>query len=157
MRRPTVLLLASLSLAFTPAPFGKPDTSKADLAKMQGTWKLVSYVICGANKLPADHLPADHRVFVVFNGNRCNVALGSPLALSEKWTVTLDGRKQPKAIDLKGADRGIKGCEYRGVYTLDGDTLTICSTGSKRESDRPKLLSVKQPGQWLEVFKRAKR
>ena len=70
--------------------------------------------------------------------------------------ITLDARGGKKWFDVVFTADGYRH-EYRGLYSIEGDTLTTCLIRSDGESDRPKDLSGKQPGQWLEVYKRVKR
>jgi uncharacterized protein (TIGR03067 family) len=148
MRRLTLLLLASLSLAFAPAPFGKADTSKADLKRLQGTWQLVA-VTNGKN------LARIGDIRIVIAGNDVTVQIDGNVF--GKWSFTLDAGKRPKAIDLTETVWETKRDEGKGIYSLDGDTLRICWGKSSREADRPKDLKRNRPSQCLEVYKRVKR
>jgi uncharacterized protein (TIGR03067 family) len=153
-----LLAIALLSLAAqgAPAPFPKSDTGKADLAKMQGTWERVSNVYVDSRRAAWVGFPG--LTFKVRgSGMTDDVTDRQDDKPPLRWTFTLDARKRPKAIDLKPAEGRFKGRQLRGVYSLDGDSLMICWAESDREVDRPKDLTSKQPGQWLEVFKRVKR
>jgi uncharacterized protein (TIGR03067 family) len=72
--------------------------------------------------------------------------------LRQEWTLTLNARSRPKILDVRCT--GVMGFVYRGVYRLDGDTLTICSVRSICAADRPKDFRGSGPGQVVEVFRR---
>jgi uncharacterized protein (TIGR03067 family) len=148
MRRLTLLLMASLSLAFAHAPFPKEerDPNKAELAKLQGRWLLVSNVVT----LPEGRVLLTNVVGAVsFAGNR--MVQGDYPENWRGWHIGLNARTRPKQIDFI-SNRGLI---LWGVYSLDGDTLTIC-WAERRLSGRPKDLTGKQVGQWVEVYKRVK-
>jgi uncharacterized protein (TIGR03067 family) len=140
----TILLLAIGSLAFAPAPFPKPDSSKDDLKKMQGEWAQVRFDLGGR----ADQV---RNFTVVITGDRLRWFLdGKPFVA---WSITLDGTRKPREFDARGTEGSVKGSTFLGVYRLKGEFLTICYHASQR----PTGLQSDKPGVWLEVFKRVKR
>ena len=38
----------------------------------------------------------------------------------------MDANAKPAAIDFQHAEGGLKGKTWKGIYVLDGETLTIC-------------------------------
>jgi uncharacterized protein (TIGR03067 family) len=70
-------------------------------------------------------------------------------------TCKIDPAKKPKEIDMIGTEGQLKGKAALGIYSLDGDRLTICYTMPGKE--RPKSFESK-PGSsaTLVVWKRRK-
>src|ERR1700733_13562766 len=91
MRR-VLPLIAVLSLSFAPAPFpkpAKPESSKEDLKKMQGTWTRVSVTIQGQK---VEERPGT--IAIVITGT--HLQFPDPL---DGWTITVDAKKRPKVFD----------------------------------------------------------
>jgi uncharacterized protein (TIGR03067 family) len=72
------------------------------------------------------------------------------------WRIHLEEGKSPKVFDLQGLPGPTNGRVRRGVYRLEGDTLTICCRLSADEKNRPTGFDVTQPGVHLQVFRRKK-
>jgi uncharacterized protein (TIGR03067 family) len=139
--RLTVPLLAVVSLGFAPLPFPKPDPSKKDLQRMQGTWVLVAS--------HRDGMRADlrHEAVWLITGDVLTISLdGTP---ERPRLIKLDGRTAPGSIDLSPGRPGDH--PLAGRYRVDGDTLTI-----RIGVERPPDLSGRGPGNGVWVFKRRK-
>lgn len=143
MRR-VLPLLVLMSLGFAPAPLprAKADTTAADLKRLQGAWLLASSTI-DVRSL------ATSEITVSIEGTQMRFAFdGRP---TRTWSFTLDGRPT-----LPRLDRGEIGLPanaiLRGIYRLDGDTLTLHS----RRGGRPDNFSGKGEGVIVEVFRRKK-
>jgi uncharacterized protein (TIGR03067 family) len=150
MRTYALLLLAAVvSLGFAPAPLPnppRPEPSKEDLKKMQGAWvRVVLSNQAGAGGAVA----RDTTARVVIANNRMSYSVSGKV-MSE-WFITLDAKKAPKVFDNEAVGR--EG-PYRGIYRLEGDTLTICSRPGSTEKDRPTNLAGPRPGVVLEVLVR---
>jgi uncharacterized protein (TIGR03067 family) len=143
MRRALPLLIL-MSLAFAPAPQprAKPDTTAADLKRLQGVWLRVSS--------PIDvRSVATSEVTVSIEGRKMSFAFdGRP---TRSWSFTLDGRPTLPCLDQGEAGFPANGI-LRGIYRLDGDTLTLNS----RRGGRPDNFSGNGEGVIVEVFKRKK-
>jgi uncharacterized protein (TIGR03067 family) len=125
-------------------------SDKGDLAKMQGTWVLVSLSREGR---PQPVEPLHLRVA----GNRLTFVrsrAGRPLQVTLQ--VTLDETRSPRSLDLRVPDRPEAPPQQAAVYALTGDTLELVlhATSSTR---RPKDLSGKGPGNYRQVFRRVER
>ena len=69
----------------------------------------------------------------------------------------MDASAKPAAIDFKHTDGLLKGKTWKGIYALDGDTLTICDNAPNLDKGRPAALEAKSgSGYVLITFKRAK-
>jgi uncharacterized protein (TIGR03067 family) len=142
-----LFLVATLSLGFAPAPFPKPDPTKADLKKLQGTWMKVRAIPPGNGEGVSTLVFTEKhmRYHTPING------------MVMEYSLTLDARKKPKVFDFTTLTEGFKGAMYRGTYQLDGDTLTICYRMSHQESDRPNRIDAVGDDVIISVYKRQKR
>ena len=72
-------------------------------------------------------------------------------------TFRVDPSKDPATIDFEHAEGALKGKAWKGIYALDGDTLTICDNAPNLEKDRPAAFEAKSgSGYVLITFTRAK-
>ena len=118
--------------------------------KLQGTWT--------ATKAERDAKAANdvvgHRLS--FTGNHFQIQSkdGKPLYAG---TVQMDPSAKPAAIDFEHKEGALKGKAWKGIYTLDGDTLTICDNAPNLNKGRPTTFEIKSgSGYVLITFKRAK-
>jgi uncharacterized protein (TIGR03067 family) len=128
--------------------FGNPaDEAQKEL---QGTWT--------ATKAERDGKAAEdvvgHRL--TFTGDRFQLRSkdGKPLY---EGTFRVDPSTKPAAIDFEHTAGALKGKEWKGIYALDGDTLTTCDNGPNLDKGRPAAFEAKAgSGHILITFKRAK-
>jgi uncharacterized protein (TIGR03067 family) len=107
--------------------------------KLQGTWT--------ATKAERDGRAAEDVV-----GNRLSFA-GSRFQIHSKdgkplyaGTVRVDPSAKPAAIDFEQTEGALKGKTWRGIYALDGDTLTTCDNAPNLDKDRPAAFEAKRAG-----------
>jgi len=137
-----VIVTAALALG-ADAP---PDAVKQELAKLQGTWQLVSAETDG-EKAPEERV---QQIRVVIAGSKHTVYFGAD-AVAKDVPFTLDPTKSPKATDDTLPD----GQVVRGIYKLDGDILTSCVAQAGK--DRPTEFKTKEgTDQILLSYKKAK-
>ena len=118
--------------------------------KLQGTWV--------ATKAERDGKAADdvvgHRLS--FTGGRFQIRSRDGKALYE-GTFRVDAKAKPVAIDFEHTNGGLKGKSWKGIYALDGDTLTTCDNAPDLDKGRPAAFEAKTgSGHVLITFKRAK-
>jgi uncharacterized protein (TIGR03067 family) len=136
-------LLAAAALAAAPAPFPRartPDPSKEDLRKIQGRWYCAFAT-------------------VLIAGDQMTITRGNMHL--DRFFIALDARESPKAISRTrpGFSRTLlggvtSGVTFRGVYRLEGDTLTICDRLSREETDRQTDFDPSKEGALFWVLKR---
>jgi uncharacterized protein (TIGR03067 family) len=69
----------------------------------------------------------------------------------------VDPSAKPAAIDFDHTDGALKGKPWKGIYVLDGDTLTTCDNAPNLDKRRPAAFEAKSgSGYVLITFKRAK-
>ena len=118
--------------------------------KLQGNWT--------AAKAERDGQAADdvvgHRLS--FTGNRFQIQSkdGKPLYAG---TVRLDPSAKPAAIDFEHTAGALKGKAWKGIYALDGDTLTTCDNAPDPDKGRPAAFEAKAGSGHIAItFKLAK-
>ena len=104
--------------------------------KLQGTW--------AATRAERDGKAADdvvgHRLS--FTGNRFAIRSkgGKPLY---EGTFRVYPRTKPAAIDFAHTGGALKGKAWKGIYALDGDTLTTCDNAPDLNKGRPAAFEAK--------------
>ena len=126
-----------------------PKDAKKELEKFQGEWTMVSLETRG-QKAPEETV----------KGMKLTVKGAEWVVTRDGTTVAditfqLDPSKDPKAIDLTFKVDG-KETALKGIYKLDGDTLTLCRTDSPVAA-RPTAFKTTVDGGVLAVWKRAKK
>jgi len=120
--------------------------AKKDLERFQGEWTMLTFEAKGKK------LPDVKNVKLTIKGDRWTVQFGEQT--SPKMTFKIDPSKDPKTIDftIKSGDKDIVS---RGIYKLEGDTLTVCRTVG--DEDRPKEFKTTAKAGQLRVWQRAKK
>lgn len=128
-----------------PAPdFTRGDT--AELAKIQGTWTMVSAQRDG-QPMPASYTAGARRIA---KGDETTVLIDGAVFLSARMSV--DPSKKPKAIDYLLTSGASRGKTQLGIYELKGDRLTLCF--AKPSKERPDDFSADAgSGRTLSVWK----
>jgi uncharacterized protein (TIGR03067 family) len=139
----TLLLLVLAGKAPTPA-------TGNELKKLQGSWT-VAESEHGGKKVPAKELA---KLTVEVADNKMTTRDAGEI--KEEASITLiDGKAKPAALDVKITSGSDSGKVVKGIYKLDGDTLTICV--AEPGKDRPEAFAAKAgSGHTLMVLKRKK-
>jgi uncharacterized protein (TIGR03067 family) len=142
----SAMCLSILGTALVPA-FAQP--AEEAQKKLQGTWT--------ATQAERDGKAADdvvgHRL--AFTGNRFQIQSkdGQPLYAG---TVRVDPRAKPAAIDFEHAEGVLKGKVWKGIYALDGDTLTMCDNAPNLDKGRPATFAATSGSGYVFItFKRS--
>jgi uncharacterized protein (TIGR03067 family) len=112
------------------------DPAAVDLAKLQGTWALVSMEREGQEE-PADEIK-DWKA--IYRQNRITLMAGE--RVRRQGIVTLDPSRKPKAMNTWDQDGPFEDQTVPGIYELDGETLKICF--ARPGEDRPKNFTTKE-------------
>jgi uncharacterized protein (TIGR03067 family) len=109
----------------------KDQAIKADLQKLQGTYKMASLEVDGKSvseeKLKSSTLTIKGDKYIVKVNDQ-----------TYETQMTLDPEKKPKTIDMKFLDGANKDKSTLGIYKIDGDTFTMCrglNPGQTRPQD----------------------
>jgi len=117
-----------------------------ELAKLQGTWRVVSIVRDGV-EATADELK--QMPLATFKGS--DYYWGENEQGPGGTIVSIDPTQSPKTIEYKVKEDGA----YLAIYEIDGDTFKDCLTRGSNE--RPKEFTSKRgSGNELMIFKRVK-
>jgi uncharacterized protein (TIGR03067 family) len=126
------------------------DPSAASERELQGTWVATQAEQDGK----AENAVIGHRLS--FIGNRFAIRSKDGKALYS-GIVRVNADAKPSAIDFEHQDGVLKGKEWKGIYALEGDTLTTCDNAPSMEKGRPTAFEAKTgSGYVLITFKREK-
>ena len=102
-----------------------------DLARLQGTWSMVSGSADG-QPMPDEMLKQMKRVC---KGDETTTTMGGQVFMKAK--ITIDPSKKPKTIDYEMLEGFTKGKKQLGIYEVDGDTFKSCfaAAGAERPKD----------------------
>jgi uncharacterized protein (TIGR03067 family) len=126
-----------------------PHPAEATEKELQGIWTATKAEEDGK----ADNVLVGHRLS--FTGNRFQQSKDSKSLYS--GTVRVDASAKPAAIDFEHTEGMLKGKAWKGIYALDGDTLTTCDNAPNLEKGRPAAFEAKSgSGYVLITFKREK-
>jgi uncharacterized protein (TIGR03067 family) len=118
-----IVCLAGLSAPAAPGLKEKED--KSDLKKLEGDWKIESWVQLGTN-VPMDATWS-------FKGDKYTLTMPSN---TEEGSIKIDQDKKPAVMDLVITGGNCSGKEQPGIYKFDGETL-ICCFAWPGTTDRP--------------------
>lgn len=133
-----VLATASLLLTVGVNAGDNKDTPKGDKDKLQGKWHIVSIAV-EDKVIKREGVPNEWKdtfekdLFV--EGDR----FGQVGYSSAK--IELDESRAPKQITVR-ADGGK--LTFRGIYSIDGDTLKVCMNGDGSDVRRPEEFVTKK-------------
>ncbi|MCS6863635.1 MAG: TIGR03067 domain-containing protein [Gemmataceae bacterium] len=97
-----------------------------ELKPFQGVW-----VIAEAHLAGRDHRDDFHGMKLTITGNTYVIDFGDN---SDKGTITVDGTKTPKHIDLTTRPDGpFKGRTLPGIYEFHGQRIRLCLNSEKPE------------------------
>lgn len=111
---------------------GQGDSTKEDLKKMQGKWRVVELIDDGKAAKPTE------KAFKIISESK----VIDPGAGTED-EFRLDAGKKPKELDVYVNRKGVVAYQLKGIYEFQGDKLRVCIDLEGKE--RPKAFESK-PG-----------
>ena len=119
------------------------------IKRLQGTWTATGAERDGIAAVDV----VGHRLS--FTGNRFQIR-SMPASSSIAGTVRLDPSAKPAAIDFEPTEGALKGTVWKGIYALDGHTLTTCDNAPDPDKGRPATFEAESgSGYVLITFHRA--
>ena len=139
-----VSFFAMTGLLFASVVIAQDNATKKDLAKLQGTWALVSGERDG-KKVPEEEAK---NTVITIRGSDFVFPDVSQIGTSAKGTIKLDPTKNPKWIDSTSSKGGAKSL---GIYEFVGNGYRVCF--AEPGKDRPQHFSAKSgSGNDLQVW-----
>jgi|SRR5262245_46391805 len=144
-------LTCVLIMLFTPVLVIADDEIQKELKALQGKWKAVA-MEAGGKPLPKEATP-DFAVTVGADGK----STGKMPQEEFGFVMTVNPKKDPKAIEVQHESGTEKGKKQYGIYKVDGEKWTVCMTiPGAAETDRPKDFNTKDTSNVVFVFERVK-
>jgi len=138
--RPAVLILLVVSAGSLAAPpSAKPDS--AERKRLSGTWR---------GRLANENEPTIELIITPTTIKGRSIKSGESLG---EGTYRLDPAK--KTIDTHGIKDPVKGTDYLGIYSLEGNTLKWCSSNGSHKRPRT-LASARDGSSFLMILERQK-
>ncbi|HEX3146705.1 MAG TPA: TIGR03067 domain-containing protein [Gemmataceae bacterium] len=142
-----MLFLATANLSAAPALKDPPPKEPA----MFGEWLRVGHTEAGMSVAP-DH-EAHHQMFSPDGG--WEYTYGGRQGSGGGKSFVINPRQSPATIDIHMGPVGRVPANWRGIYKVEGDTLTLCLVTGDR--DRPKEFeSTADKPTTIWVFRRVK-
>jgi uncharacterized protein (TIGR03067 family) len=143
-------LMLALAAGFLVAADAPSDAVKKEKAKLKGAWIIQSALKDG--EVPNDKSVGKH--FTILDEK---ITLGDGKKADDFVSYTIDPTQRPAAMDVKLLDERLKDKEkeMKAIYSLKGDTLTLC-VALPGEARPTKFSGDKGTRASLIVLKRAK-
>ncbi|MFI0848119.1 TIGR03067 domain-containing protein [Mesorhizobium sp. IMUNJ 23232] len=141
--------LVLLWLGITAAAFGNAGFAVA-ADPLQGAWVATKVISDGK---PAENL-VGHRL--TFDGGNFQIqSSGGQIIFA--GTTSIDPSAKPASIDFVNTQGDAAGATWKGIYVLEGETLSICDNSPNLDAVRPTAFEAASgSGHALFIFERAK-
>jgi uncharacterized protein (TIGR03067 family) len=152
MKQPIVILVASFIVS---ASLAADDDNKAEMQKLEGTWKIVSFEVEGRKVDPGKGAPEKA---VIKSGKATLFAGGKEIPTFRDLKLELDPKKKPKAVDLVRGEKESLPC----IYEVTAKELKLAMPlipDKKKPTDklsRPESFESKDKPIMIMTAKRAK-
>jgi uncharacterized protein (TIGR03067 family) len=114
-----------IGLALTVAAPAPKETPKKEAPGIIGSWSLEKAEL-GGMALPPAGAAAMGELSLKFNEDGTVVATKGGKAEPENTRYTHDAKKSPPEIDITEGRGGGKDMIIKGIYKIEGETLTLC-------------------------------
>lgn len=143
-----------IGLALTVAAPAPKETPKKEAPGIVGSWSLEKAEF-GGMVLPPGAGPGPGDLSLTFNADGTIIASKGGKPEQDNTRYTHDAKKSPAEIDITEGRGGGKDMIIKGIYKIDGETLTLCMTPM---GDRPTKFESAAGGQTIIMtFKRMKK
>ncbi len=120
-----------------------------DTEQLAGVWSCVAATVDG-KPLPVE---TARLLKLTFSGNHYKTEKGDQVLFDSTYIVKPSAT--PKEISIVGTEGELAGKEAQGIYSLEGDTLTICHT-MPGEPRPPRFESAAGSKAYLVVWQRVR-
>jgi uncharacterized protein (TIGR03067 family) len=110
-----------------------PPDKTSDLSRLQGSWQVIKWEDESGEQVPAEELK---QFTFSFDGDRLTMKKFKDDP-GTKCQVRLDTSKQPKWVDLGMPSLEAGSTILEGIYSLDGDSLSLCFTSGQTNGVTP--------------------
>ena len=141
------LLVAVIACILPADDKSKDKAIKADLDKLQGTYKMVSLEVDG-KAVPEAKLASST---LTIKGDKYIIKVNDK---PYETKMALDPEQMPKTIDMKFLDGDNKDKTALGIYKIDGDTFTMCRAFNPGQSRPRDFATQPDTNTFLVVWKK---
>ncbi len=145
MRCTLLAVVAATALAIAPS---RDNLTASERDGLQGTWKLFSVEVNGKPVSVEKMKTAE----LVITSERYTFRFEK---VFWDFTYRVGPVQKPRAIDLTVVEGPEKGKTFRGIYTLEGDTYTICRHVNPEQERPTEFMTGPDSGLMIVVWKRA--
>jgi uncharacterized protein (TIGR03067 family) len=149
-------MFQTIAVLLAPLLAQTDDVAKVEAAerkKLLGAWVAVSWEMEGKALTPADLKRRGLQAFKMTF--RADSVTQQSLGLLQCFRYRLEPTKTPKEIDMELTPAGDLDISFRGIYKLEGDTLTLCEVLDGRGRAK-EFATVPRHASRLVVLKRQK-
>ncbi len=126
-----VMLILAVPAAYVAAQ-GPDEATKAELKKLEGSWKVVAVQVAGKKEAIEGK-----SIIFTFKGDTLIQSFDGKAAPPASFKI--NAKADPKHLDVIASEGPNKGKSDMAVYTLEGDTLKVAGyTGDTSINKRPK-------------------
>ena len=125
----------------------KESAIKKARKEMEGTWQAVSYALDG--KKAADEDMRKIQLMIDLDGKFKARREGKTFIAG---TTTIDPTSKPATFDIVFSEGDAKGQTSRGIYKIEGETLTICRAAAGKDRP-PEFASKPESGHTLLILR----
>ena len=151
MRRVLTCITLATTVLTAPALATGGDPPRGDLAKLQGTWTVVSGERDGKTM---DKSRIEGRQVVIHGTSFVDENKTKKETLA-RGTLTLDETKSPRQVDAKFDFGELTGKSCKAIYEINGDTFRTC-TGVEGDERPTSFKTQPATGQMMFEYRRAR-
>jgi uncharacterized protein (TIGR03067 family) len=147
---PLAAPLTDSTHAADPRPTVIDPRNREDSDRLQGRWQIVSVAIDG-NKLTEKQIAAEAIDDLRIHGDRFSPTRRDGENSLWHGHFRIDATQSPKQLTLYDQESNGRTMVFRGIYTIERNTLTLCLNRDGADPTRPDVFETK-PGSPLVIF-----